>query len=263
MQTTYDGEHSIIVDNNDLWTHFGLVPASRPYVVLPEVKTNIIEVPGANGSIDMTESLLGYPTYGNRSGSWNFNVAHDKIDMSWDLWFSQLASFLHGKRRQVILKDDRSYYYEGRLSISDYSVGKNFSTVSIGYDLDPFKWMIWSTTEDWLWDPFDLIYGKITRADFKNIPVVTGQTTYRQWSQNELGQVPVIPTFTVTLNSGNDLTLNWTNSSDGYGIRTYVLPAGVTRDPQIEFACPSPEDRTDVAVVGNGTISIDFRPGRL
>lgn len=261
---TYYYRTTNYAEGKDLWTEFGLVPASRPFIELPPVKTNSIEIPGADGEIDMTETLLGRPTYGVRSGSLTFNVANDVITDTWDVWLYKLTSFVHGKKRHVMLKDDLSYYYEGRVSINSYSVGNTFSTVEIGYTLDTYKRMRWTTTEDWQWNPFDFIFGTIDRSDFKDLVIQPGVTFAKTWTQNELGAAPVTPTFTVVPNvAGTTMTLNYTNSSDGYGIHTFVLNAGTIYNPQIEFACPAPEDKTDIAIVGNGTISIDFRPGRL
>lgn len=263
MQTTYDGEHSILIDSKDLWTEFGLVPASRPSVVLPEPKINTLEVPGANGIIDMTDILLGYPAYGNRSGSWTFNIAHDVTGLPWAQTYAKLASFIHGQKRKVILLDDRSYYYEGRLTLGDYETGNNFSSVTINYDLGPFKWMIWSTTEPWLWDPFDLIYGEIPQETFVDIPITSGAQTVIQWDQNVLGCVPITPTFNVVSNDSNNMKLYLENSCNGLGQLTFDLVNGVNTNPQIEFVCPSEEDYTRMVITGSGTISIDFRPGRL
>ena len=55
---TIDGKHT---------SEFYLRLASY-YIPLPNVKKNLIEVPGMSGAIDATETCAGYPTYAVREG---------------------------------------------------------------------------------------------------------------------------------------------------------------------------------------------------
>lgn len=260
MQTTYDGSHSIIFGTKNSWDDWGLVPSSRPSVSMPPVRESLIEIPGMNGALDMTNIPLGYPTYGLRTGSWEFYIAHDVNGKTWDESYAEIAAYLHGRRRNCILTDDASYYYEGRYSIDDIKSEDMLSSITINYTLDPFKWMRWTTCEDWLWNPFDFIYGNITQSDFKDV-AVSGRLS-KQWTQNEIGAAPVTPTFTVHSSDGNGMVVGVTNSVSGKTTNV-TLNDGATTDPLIEFSCPDPDDHTSIRIIGNGTISIDFRPGRL
>ena len=47
--TKYGGYHS--------YEKFGLLRSARPVISDPEVKTHIVDNPGANGDIDLTTSL--------------------------------------------------------------------------------------------------------------------------------------------------------------------------------------------------------------
>ena len=33
---------------------------------------------------------------------------------------------------------------------------KDWSRITIDYDVGPYKWSVLSSTDDWLWDPFEL-----------------------------------------------------------------------------------------------------------
>lgn len=72
--TEYNGEHSVVFGNKDSWKDWHLIPSSRPVFATPEVKTNFIDIPGADGGIDLSEALSGYPVYKNRNGSFKFLV---------------------------------------------------------------------------------------------------------------------------------------------------------------------------------------------
>lgn len=263
MQTTYDGAHSLLFGSKHTWEDWGLVPASLPTVALPEVNTNTIEIPGANGVVDLTDTLLGFPTYKTRTGSWTFKIAHDVTGLSWAETYSMIAAYLHGRRRQCILLDDRSYYYTGRFSIDELKTEKMCNSITIKYELNPFKEMIWTTCEDWQWDPFDLIYGEINKSDFKDIPIIADSQNFRRWTQNQIGAAPVTPIFTVESTNGEGMTLQIDNSAKNTGVQTFELTDGENYNPLIELACPDPDDYTNIVILGEGTISIDFRPGRL
>jgi hypothetical protein len=263
MQTIYSGEHSVIFGDKHSWEDWGLVPASLPIIAMPEVNENIIEVPGMNGVVDLSDVPLGFPTYKLREGSLEFKIAHDTSERTWSETYSMIASYLHGRRRTCILTDDRSYYYTGRFKISELKSDKMCNTITIDYVLDPFKEMIWTTCGDWEWDPFDFIYGEITQGDFKNIPVSASSTNLIRWDQNQIGAKPVVPTITVNSAGGNGMEFRYANSIQGNTFKSFQLSDGENYNPQIEFACPDPDNFTAISIIGSGTISIDFRPGRL
>lgn len=264
MDTTYDGSNSVIFDDVDSWEAWGLVPASRPTINLPSVRTNTIDIPGMNGVLDLSEVPLGYPTYGNRSGSLKFNVAHDKTGLSWDTAYSKIAAALHGRKVRCILKEDKSFYYEGRTTVGEWQTGQTFSTLSITYDFAPYKLMRWTTTEDWLWNPFDFVNGVILQSSFKDIPIISGVTKHIEFTQDFIGMAPVSPVFTVISNQvSSGMTLAVQNTGVSQRVKTFTLSSGLNYNPQIEFSCPTQTSKTILNITGDGTLSIDFRPGRL
>lgn len=178
MDVWYDGTHGISfykygTDENPLgelightWKKWGLVPKSRPFVVPPEKKVTTIDIPGADGSLDISESLTKWPVYNNRTGSWSFYVtdynnhegivqdnndqnvldnAYDPIrDTVLDNWsgmYTRFLNSLHGKTLAIVLDDDPDYYYKGRVTISQWDSPNDgtLSGVTISYDLYPYK----------------------------------------------------------------------------------------------------------------------------
>ena len=77
----------------------------------PAVKTRFIEIPGGNGSLDLTAALLGRAVYKNRTGSFEF-IAENGFK-EWSVLYSEITNYLSGKRLRAILEDDPDYYYEG------------------------------------------------------------------------------------------------------------------------------------------------------
>lgn len=130
--------HSITIGNMNTWTNWHLIPASRPLVSSPAVNKKMVEVPGRNGLLDLTEALTGTPTYGNRTGSWEFYVMHDYWG-NWVLCYSAIMNYLHGKTFRVVLEDDPDHYYEGRLSVQNWNSPKDYSRIIIEYELGPYR----------------------------------------------------------------------------------------------------------------------------
>ena len=72
--------HSITYGEKNTWDDWHLLPSTRPLFNPPPTKTKQVDIPGANGAIDLSESLTGYPVYENRTGSTEFYVANGYQD---------------------------------------------------------------------------------------------------------------------------------------------------------------------------------------
>lgn len=159
-EIVYNGEHALLFQKFDedpmsgfwdnTWDKWHIAPSSRPYVVPAEPKTEYVDIPGADGSLDFTEVLTDV-RYSDRVGSWSFIVDHTK--WNWPELYSQFMNEYQGQDIRVRLIDDPEYYYEGRISLKDYKQGKDFSTFEIDYHFGPYKWPIDSTKNRyWKWD---------------------------------------------------------------------------------------------------------------
>lgn len=148
------------------WKDWDLVPLSAPFVAPAAPKESSIEIPGANGTIDTSNDLTGWPLYSNRTGSWAFYCAEyfsyeDLLDssdqaildnydnpilasvpMSWSDKYTQIANAIHGKYVAVVLDDDPDYFWYGRVKITQWANSNDDKTpngFSLDYDLYPFK----------------------------------------------------------------------------------------------------------------------------
>lgn len=177
-----------------LYHDYYLVPAERPSVSPPEVRTNILEIPGSNGSIDLSTSLIGRPLYGRRTGSWEFICLQPPSRLlewsiyGWNVLKNDLINKIHGKNVRATLSDEeylfsdlsnenREYQYKGRVSVSDYSSNEDFSTITIDYDFEPFAVSAMSTK-----DVFPLVFRRMEApstmaAYYTDYDPYTGQIT--------------------------------------------------------------------------------------
>lgn len=237
--TQYDGEHSVIFGNKDSWKDWHLIPSSRPVFSPPEVKTNVVDVPGMDSGIDISEVLSGYPLYKNRTGSFEFIVDPDW--KPWNVLYSEIANYLHGQYLRAILTDDPSFFYEGRFSVNDWKSSAKNSSIVISYDVEPYKRNVVGTLDEWIWDTFnfetDVIQNyKLLHVDGSTVATIIGSAQR------------VSPIFTST----SDMTIEFHGS-------TFPIKAGTHKIYGLTLG----NGENVLTIRGTGTISIDYRGGSL
>ena len=146
----YDGKHSVtfMVDgeSKNSWRDWCLAPSSRPVIAPPSVREFSVEIEGKDGKYDFADEIFASPTLSNRTGTIEFLIDHDNEKyVSWYATYSEVMNFLHGKSGRLVLEDDPSVYYEGRFSVSDFKSESDYSAITIGYDLKPYKFGTVST----------------------------------------------------------------------------------------------------------------------
>lgn len=278
MQVYYDGSHSvkfgdfrIVTDGEphmddsaykDSWEAWGLIPKTLPVIAPPPVIKKQIEVYGANSIIDLTEVPRGFPTYQNRTGSLTFYVDGSNSDFNWVHVLNEVTDHLHGFSMKMMLADEPQNYYFGRFEVADWNAGAHVNEITINYDLDPYKYSVFTTTEDWLWNPFDFIDGEIPPGpeNFVKIPVAT--TPYIIWDSTIVGRMQVIPKFILT-ESTNGADIQIYNSLRNEWGEAVHIQNGITEDPRLVLCTPKAGTFTQINLSGDGLLSIDFRPGRL
>lgn len=203
--------HSLTFGEGDkaknTWDDWHLIPTSRPAFAFPAVKKHTVDIPGGNGAIDLTSSLTGYPTYENRTGSFEFIVMHSGLTSdangsaynnasksAWQEVYSEIANYLHGQYMHLTYEDDPEYYYKGRFTIDDWNSNEEYSTITIGYDLEPFKYSVVDTSNKWVWDTFSFKNGII--RSYSGIAYAPSEV------KELIGTlVPVVPTISCSVDS--------------------------------------------------------------
>lgn len=246
MSFYYDETHSITIGEKNTWKDWKLIPNSRPSFQPPLPKNNFTEIPGGNGTLDLSESLTGYVIYEDRVGSWEFILADQETPFQ-DI-YSEIMNYLQGKRLKATLEDDKYFYYEGRFWVNEERSEPAYSLIVIEYRVYPYKREVNSSMEQWLWDPFDFKYGVI--RTFVNQEIVSGEDLRIVLPKTE---EPVSPIFIVS-------------NSDNLKVWYRVEPISVSHNlhdgtnivPQITL-----NKETVLVFQGKGIVSIDYRGGRL
>lgn len=242
----YNGDHSLIIGEKNTWTDWHLIPAKRPSVSMPQIRTKFIEIPGAFGTLDLTELLTGCPVYGDRTGSWEFIMDPDREDMtSWANLYQTIAMYVHGRRRRVVFTDDPEYYYEGRLAVAGLEPEEGYTTLTINYELDPYKLPVHDPFDTgWLWDPFDFETGVIPQG---RSTTISGTTTVTLYGKSE--------DYSPAFKCSSAMTLE-------YEDRRYSLISGVNYLHEIIIQADDPSAHS-FKFTGNGTVQISEMGARL
>lgn len=132
--------HSVVFDDVNTYDDWKLIASERPSVALPKVKTHYIDLPGADGQLDLSDILISRAAYANREGSFEFYTISDTSGFDWVRVQDKIVSHLHGKRMNMYLEDDPYYYYKGMFTVEEWAVEADKLRVVIGYNLDPYKY---------------------------------------------------------------------------------------------------------------------------
>lgn len=216
---------------------FGLILKEKD-LSLPKPKTEKVEVTGRNGAIDLTESLVDEVTFENRTIKLTFVVLNGLL--YWSDALSKLTNYLHGRKMQIILDADKTFYYYGRCTVNEFKSDRRLATIVVECDVEPFKIEVNGAGMRWMWDTFSFVNGVI----HINEVTVSGTKTVNLLNRRKV----VSPTFTCS--AAMTVTFN--------GV-IYNLPKGTTTVYDIRLQ----EGDNNVILKGTGTVKIEYKGGSL
>lgn len=127
MNTVAFGQYDSYADLNLLLT--------EKKIGTPDPKTELIDVPGGDGVIDLTE-FFGEVKYKNRKLAFTFETI-SKPDFL--LQFSTVQNLLHGQKTDIYLSDDNGWYYTGRVSVNEWKADRGIGRFTVDCDCEPYK----------------------------------------------------------------------------------------------------------------------------
>ena len=213
----FNGKHS--------YRDYGMWTSKPPDFGVPETKTRLVDIPGADGLLDLTEAAGGTIRYGNRQLQFVFmaEVNADERDALRDL----LNNEIHGQFVTVIADCDPEWYYEGRASVSFTDISRFKMKINISVDAQPYK-LAHDMTEIAVgaesFDQVDIYIGHGTNAqvgssifyDLGNISAMSKLVF--SWDVN----CPLVGPLSLSISDG---TNSYTTSSfayDDYGVEVAI-----------------------------------------
>lgn len=303
-------EHNIYVDSitKTLGDKYGLIPVKRPVISPPPKKENTLDIAGSFGITDLSTILTGYPIYSNRTGSLgdfmllypeyastieenrtiiNRNIRTDP-QISRYVWldrYNALVNDLNGKPHKIMLADgmyeddeigkETWWYYYGYLTVKNFTPGDKYSTVSIDYNLDPFRYSYLKRSELTYLDddekakfqPIEVNNNSMTEL-FTINPVYSMHGNYFRHdillSRPELYPTfvelqPVYPTITVWTEDSNGIEIGFINDKLNMN-RSEIYGPGVHEAYRFTI---TPNSACTFYAKGTGAVQIDWRDRAL
>ena len=142
MATNIGTAYDVTVDGESLLTAYGLVLTSDTDLGAPEPKTYTVDIPGGNGSIDLTEALSGDVAYDTYTQTLVFSTT-EPTDVR--RLRQRLRNRYHGRRLDYQLAIDPGYTYTGRFEVAvepagvELPDGTRHATVTLTITAGPYK----------------------------------------------------------------------------------------------------------------------------
>lgn len=195
------------------------IPPAKP-------KTTYIDIPGGDGSADLTEAN-GEVKYYDRDAKFTFtmNPTGDLSEMAWEEKKTEISNLLNGIDFKITLDKDDGFYYQGRCTVDSYLSDKRVRQFVISAKLKPYK-------------------------------LKKAETILRY------NITPTIQTISIT-NSRKSvcpyIECSDNNTVVSFGSATYNFSAGLHRTLDIIFK----HGINKVDISGNGTVAFRFQEGEL
>jgi Phage tail protein. len=221
-----------------------LALGNNNYIGDPKMETTYIKVPGRNGLIDASEAVSGRRVFTKRALS--FELGGKNPRLSWDGIISAFRNEIHGRTCQLILDNDKGYYWRGRVFVEGFDRFRDLGRFTLSIpSADPYKYSVISSAEPWLWDPFNFNTDMITYLDSITVAGPTSVTIPH-------GNMLVTPDI-VASNVIGTLTLTVESI-------TYTLTSGSNRIPAVMVGG---DDDVELVFDGNAEVQIVYRSGSL
>ena len=125
------------------YDQYGLIQQSVD-IEPAQPKLNMIDIPGADGSKDLTELPSGRVTYKDRKITWTFAL---RPGDDWEAKFREISNTFNGHKWQMIITDPEArYYYVGRTTVKKYTHSKLLRQIVIEAVCSPYQLSISQTT---------------------------------------------------------------------------------------------------------------------
>ena len=140
-------------------TDWGLAVGNTDIIGEPVAETYYLDVPGADGFLDYSESLTGRTVYKERQIK--LTLGGKKPVADWQSFMADIRNLLHGKIIRIVFSELPGWYFTGRCEITGFSRFRELGNFTLSIPkADPYGYCVQdNSTERWLWDPLDLNHG--------------------------------------------------------------------------------------------------------
>lgn len=164
---------TIVFNNDSIHTGNDLdLVQEEKEIKSPEPQSYLVEIPGRNGMLNLTNSLTGNVCYGNRTLTCKYFGTGTREEM-FELRNKMMK--YHGEVIKVIDDDTPDYYYEGECKV-EIEPKSNYVNITLEVNADPFMYCINETVLHIEADSEDKLIG----IDNCGVPVTPTITVFNQ-----------------------------------------------------------------------------------
>lgn len=192
-------------------------------IASPAVKVKKLEIEGADSDLDYTD-YFGGAKYENATHKFFFSTMVPQT--SFLSLYSTIKNALHGKKMRIILDDDPSFYYMGRIHVSPLTTERNIGVLSMECDCEPYKYKLNKT---------------VVTATVADSATVTLPNSRKK----------VVPEVLIETDSSIRIEYQGSNVWD-LGSGSYTLP-------ELELV----EGDNIVTITGTGTVTFTYQEGMM
>lgn len=206
----------------------GLLTLTGWELSAPVYQSNMVEVPGRDGLLDLSTALTdGEPRYGSRTLTATFETS-EGTRLERKARFDTMVNWLDGWRMDIQLPDDDSHYITGRLSIAVEYNDPAHGAVTVTAVCDPWRYL-----------------------KEEHVVTLAAATEAQTATLVNAGRKSQAPTVTI---SGNDAAVTLV-----YGAYTWALGAGVYVLPDLILR----QGSNALTYSGTGTVEVRYREAVL
>ena len=224
---------------------WGMALGNNNYIGDPQMETTYIKIPGRSGLIDASEAVSGRRVFTKRQLAFKLGGIRERLE--WDNIISSFRNNIHGRICQLTIDNDKKHYWRGRVYIEGFDRFRNLGELELSVpSAEPYKYSKLSSSDPWLWDPFNFETDMIT---YIGAITVVGSATVTI----PHGHMATTPEFVVSDKTSSTFTVE----ADGI---SYVLTAGTNKIPAILVGG---DDNVELTFTGNAKVQIVYRSGSL
>lgn len=128
-------KNRIVVGGRDLLSCYGLVMEDGFVLGAPAPKARMLELPGRDGSLDVTESF-GDVLYEDREQEFVFGAVGS---LDFEKTKTDVARYIHGRVHDYQLSMDPGYTYRGRFAIDEWYTLMRVGKIKVKVTANPYK----------------------------------------------------------------------------------------------------------------------------
>ncbi|KSU22211.1 hypothetical protein LMG9449_0310 [Lactococcus lactis subsp. lactis] len=103
-------------------------------------KTKYVDIPGADGQLDLTSALTGQVNFDSREFKASLIFPITKNRSAWGLLKTTISNAINGQELKIRLPDDEGHFLKGRFSVGKYDDSTSAATLEISATLEPWRY---------------------------------------------------------------------------------------------------------------------------